>query len=100
MASGVDLTFFGSFVFGTPGFPLSDVPLHGDRGRRGGRPLQGEAVARVPFRGDPTPVPSHMDLVVLRTGLEAHVMNAGENATVGTETDENSWATVLEFSYN
>lgn len=27
MASGVDLTFFGSFVFGTPGFPLSDVPL-------------------------------------------------------------------------
>ncbi|WP_224367387.1 zinc-binding alcohol dehydrogenase family protein [Hyalangium versicolor] len=28
MASGVYLTFFGSFVFGTPGFPLSDVPLH------------------------------------------------------------------------
>jgi NADPH:quinone reductase-like Zn-dependent oxidoreductase len=27
MASGVNLTFFGSFVFGTPGFPLSDVPL-------------------------------------------------------------------------
>jgi hypothetical protein len=27
MASGVYLTFFGSFVFGTPGFPLSDVPL-------------------------------------------------------------------------
>ena len=26
MASGVHLTFFGSFVFGTPGFPLSDVP--------------------------------------------------------------------------
>jgi NADPH2:quinone reductase len=26
MASGVYLTFFGSFVFGTPGFPLSDVP--------------------------------------------------------------------------
>jgi len=26
-ASGVYLTFFGSFVFGTPGFPLSDVPL-------------------------------------------------------------------------
>ena len=25
--SGVYLTFFGSFVFGTPGFPLSDVPL-------------------------------------------------------------------------
>lgn len=27
MPSGVDLTFFGSFVFGTPGFPLWDVPL-------------------------------------------------------------------------
>lgn len=27
MASGVYLTFFGSFVFGTPDFPLSDVPL-------------------------------------------------------------------------
>ncbi len=27
MASGVYLTFFGSFVFGRPGFPLSDVPL-------------------------------------------------------------------------
>jgi NADPH:quinone reductase len=27
MPSGVYLTFFGSFVFGTPGFPLSDVPL-------------------------------------------------------------------------
>jgi NADPH:quinone reductase-like Zn-dependent oxidoreductase len=27
MTSGVYLTFFGSFVFGTAGFPLSDVPL-------------------------------------------------------------------------
>ncbi|KAK0617741.1 hypothetical protein B0T14DRAFT_525762 [Immersiella caudata] len=27
MASGVHLNFFGSFVFGTPEFPLSDVPL-------------------------------------------------------------------------
>jgi NADPH:quinone reductase-like Zn-dependent oxidoreductase len=27
MASGVYLSFFGSFVFGKPGFPLSDVPL-------------------------------------------------------------------------
>jgi NADPH2:quinone reductase len=26
MASGVSLTFFGSFVFGMPDFPLSDVP--------------------------------------------------------------------------
>jgi NADPH:quinone reductase-like Zn-dependent oxidoreductase len=27
MASGVNWNFFGSFVFGTAGFPLSDVPL-------------------------------------------------------------------------
>ena len=27
MTSGVYMTFFASFVFGTPGFPLSDVPL-------------------------------------------------------------------------
>jgi NADPH2:quinone reductase len=27
MASGVNWNFFGSFVFGEPGFPLSDVPL-------------------------------------------------------------------------
>ena len=27
MASGVNLSFFGSFVFGSPEFPLSDVPL-------------------------------------------------------------------------
>jgi NADPH:quinone reductase len=33
MASGVYLTFFGSFVFGTPGFPVSDVPL-GDIARQ------------------------------------------------------------------
>jgi NADPH:quinone reductase-like Zn-dependent oxidoreductase len=28
MPSGVYWSFFGSFVFGSPGFPLSDVPLH------------------------------------------------------------------------
>ena len=27
MPSGVNMNFFGSFVFGAPGFPLSDVPL-------------------------------------------------------------------------
>ena len=27
MPSGVHFSFFGSFVFGTPGSPLSDVPL-------------------------------------------------------------------------
>src|SRR6266498_1456709 len=45
MASGVYLTFFGSFVFGTPGFPLSDVPLQkiaGDAaaGRLGVKPAR------------------------------------------------------------
>ena len=43
MASGVYLTFFGSFVFGKPGFPLSDVPLQAiaadvEAGRYGARP--------------------------------------------------------------
>lgn len=33
MASGVNLSFFGSFVFGSPAFPLSDVPL-GDLARQ------------------------------------------------------------------
>jgi NADPH:quinone reductase-like Zn-dependent oxidoreductase len=28
MASGVHFSFFGSFVFGSPEFPLADVPLH------------------------------------------------------------------------
>ena len=28
MSSGVHFSFFGSFVFGTPGFPLSDVPFN------------------------------------------------------------------------
>ena len=27
MPSGVHFSFFGSFHYGTPGFPLSDVPL-------------------------------------------------------------------------
>jgi NADPH:quinone reductase-like Zn-dependent oxidoreductase len=28
MASGVHFSFFGSFVFGSNAFPLSEVPLH------------------------------------------------------------------------
>ncbi len=27
MASGIDFSLFGSFVFGTPQFPLADVPM-------------------------------------------------------------------------
>ncbi|MFZ1160972.1 zinc-binding dehydrogenase [Mycobacterium sp.] len=33
MPSGVNWSFFGSFVFGSPGFPLSDVPLQGIAGQ-------------------------------------------------------------------
>ena len=45
MASGVYLTFFGSFVFGKPGFPLSDVPLPAiaaevERGRYKAKPTR------------------------------------------------------------
>lgn len=45
MASGVYLTFFGSFVFGKPGFPLSDVPLQAiaadiERGRYSAKPTR------------------------------------------------------------
>jgi NADPH:quinone reductase len=45
MASGVCLTFFGSFVFGKPGFPLSDVPLQAiaaevERGRYKAKPTR------------------------------------------------------------
>src|SRR6201982_181108 len=38
MPSGVYFTFFGSFVFGTPDFPLSDVPLQAlvDKATAGG----------------------------------------------------------------
>src|SRR4029077_1688392 len=36
MPSGVYLTFFASFVFGTPGFPLSDVPPVGSTSSRPG----------------------------------------------------------------
>jgi hypothetical protein len=45
MASSVYLTFFGSFVFGKPGFPLSDVPLQAiaadvERGRYKAKPTR------------------------------------------------------------
>ena len=51
MASGVYLTFFGSFVFGTPGFPLSDVPLQTDR-RRTPRPAGSTSSRSRVFRFD------------------------------------------------
>ncbi|CDR05448.1 zinc-binding alcohol dehydrogenase family protein [Streptomyces iranensis] len=63
MASGVYLTFFGSFVFGTPGFPLSDVPLQ----------TIAEQVAAGRLRAKPSRVFRFEDI------HEAHrVMEAGE----------------------
>ncbi|MGV9855414.1 zinc-binding alcohol dehydrogenase family protein [Streptomyces sp. NPDC003442] len=63
MASGVCLTFFGSFVFGTPGFPLSDVPLQ----------AIAEQVAAGRLRAKPSRVFRFEDI------REAHrVMEAGE----------------------
>src|SRR6201997_1114996 len=63
MPSGVYLTFFGSFVFGTPGFPLSDVPL--------------SDIARQVERGELQAAPSKVfSFTEIR---EAHrIMEAGE----------------------
>ncbi|MEV4296426.1 zinc-binding alcohol dehydrogenase family protein [Microbispora rosea] len=63
MASGVYLTFFASFVFGTPGFPLSDVPLQ----------AIADKVAAGHLRGRPSRVFRFEEI------REAHrVMEAGE----------------------
>lgn len=63
MASGVNLNFFGSFVFGSPAFPLSDVPL-GDIARQVADGLLDAKPAKV-FRFDEI--------------VEAHrIMEAGE----------------------
>jgi len=63
MASGVYLTFFASFVFGTPGFPLSDVPLQ----------AIAEQVAAGRLKGKPSRVFRFEEI------REAHrVMEAGE----------------------
>jgi NADPH:quinone reductase-like Zn-dependent oxidoreductase len=63
MASGVYLTFFGSFVFGKPGFTLSDVPLQ----------TIAEQVAASRLKAKPSPVFGFEEI------REAHrVMEAGE----------------------
>ena len=63
MASGVNWNFFGSFVFGTPGFPLSDVPL--------------QDIARQVADGELDAKPSH--IFSFDQIREAHrVMEAGE----------------------
>ena len=53
MASGVYLTFFGSFVFGTPGFPLSDVPLQSIAADVAAGRLEGKAIPGFPLRRNP-----------------------------------------------
>ena len=59
MSSGVYLTFFGSFVFGTPGFPLSDVPLQEIAQDVAAGRLKNQAGARVRLRGDPRSASHH-----------------------------------------
>jgi NADPH:quinone reductase-like Zn-dependent oxidoreductase len=59
MASGVHLTFFGSFVFEKGGLPPVGCSLAGYHGGHGGRPRQSEAVTRIPPRGHPGGAPRH-----------------------------------------
>jgi NADPH:quinone reductase len=49
MPSGVHLSFFGSFVFGTPEFPVSDVPLQGIVDRVAAGQYQAKPVRVFPF---------------------------------------------------
>lgn len=65
MASGVYLTFFGSFVFGTPGFPLSDVPLQSIAGD----------VAKGRFKAKPSRVFKFQDIREAHRGMEANEAN-------------------------
>src|SRR5207237_4578972 len=62
MASGVYLTFFGSFVFGTPQFPLSDVPLQ----------RIAEQVAAGRRKAKPSRVLRFEEIREAERGMEAH----------------------------
>ena len=57
MASGVNLNFFGSFVFGTPGFPLSDVPLQEIAQQVAEGKLDAKPSPRLLVRPDPRSAP-------------------------------------------
>jgi NADPH:quinone reductase-like Zn-dependent oxidoreductase len=65
MASGVYLTFFGSFVFGTPGFPLSDVPLQAIAGD----------VAAGRYKAKPSQVFRFEDIREAHRVMDAHQAN-------------------------
>jgi len=65
MASGVYLTFFGSFVFGTPGFPLSDVPLQA---------IAGDVVAGR-YKAKPSRVFRFEDIREAHRVMDAHQAN-------------------------
>jgi len=51
-AERVYLTFFGSFVFGTPGFPLSNCPLQQIAADAAAGRLDCQAKQDLPLRGD------------------------------------------------
>ena len=65
MTSGVYLTFFGSFVFGTAGFPLSDVPLQAIAGD----------VAAGRFKAKPSRVFRFEDIREAHRVMDAHQAN-------------------------
>jgi len=65
MASGVYLMFFGSFVFGTPGFPLSDVPLQAIAGD----------VAAGRYKAKPSRVFQFEDIREAHRVMDAHQAN-------------------------
>jgi NADPH:quinone reductase-like Zn-dependent oxidoreductase len=65
MASGVYLTFFGSFVFGTPQFPVSDVPLQ----------TIAEKVAAGRYKGKPSRVFRFEDIREAHRVMEANEAN-------------------------
>ena len=65
MPSGIDFSFFGSFVFGTPDFPLDDVPLQAivDRAEDGH------------YRAKPAKVFRFEDIVEAHQSLESYEIN-------------------------
>lgn len=65
MPSGIDFSFFGSFVFGTPGFAMDDVPLQSivDRAEAGH------------YKTKPAKVFTFEDIVEAHRALESYEIN-------------------------
>jgi NADPH:quinone reductase len=72
MSSGVHFSFFGSFVFGTPGFPSSDVPLQAIAGD----------VAAGRYKARPARVFPFEDIREARRVMEANQANGKMVVTV------------------